>query len=611
MGGSSSKNEKMKENKKEEITKKIENEKISLKSEVKKEEKKEDNNKDINNIIKTTNKIKEEKNSDNEGQKKEILDGIEELTLENDGTLMSNKNTINSNINQVITIELPNSQSCINKDNTNKIKDIENKKDINEDKKEEETPLIIYSEKASQELIINFYEKMIEIIYNLTIRKNFISLVKSLNESYLYNINIKNYPKTKEIDEFFNSFKYSSIIIICLIFLIKDLDLYENTKKKIKDNLEQFIYSCLDETNKDIITSLKIINFMNYSRKIKKSLYNCINQIIKILFKNKTSYQNILNCLEQLLSKIETESTQDIINKINNSILFYYNASTYEETNNNNNTDNINPVTITKRRKSMIKKPKITLKNEPSFNTTRVLYKSPSFYKGFSQRKYKMKSQIKTTNSYTNILINNNIEKTNENRIKESNINPPFIKEEMSKNKKFCLILDIDETITHLVKLPFGNYFLIRPGVIELLKELYNYYEIDIFTAALQHYADNILNKLDKDNKYFSHRLYRCHCNWEEGKSIKKLSLIGRDLTKVVFVDDIERNAKYNIKNLILVSKWSDNLYDEELINIKNKLKLIAQSEKYNNDITIGLIDEKLTKIINNDNINNNIKNIS
>ena len=222
-----------------------------------------------------------------------------------------------------------------------------------------------------------------------------------------------------------------------------------------------------------------------------------------------------------------------------------------------------------------------------------------------------MKSKIKTTNSYTNILINNNIEKTNENRIKESNINPPFIKEEMSKNKKFCLILDIDETITHLVKLPFGNYFLIRPGVIELLKELYNYYEIDIFTAALQHYADNILNKLDKDNKYISHRLYRCHCNWEEGKSIKKLSLIGRDLTKVVFVDDIERNAKYNMKNLILVSKWSDNLYDEELINIKNKLKLIAQSEKYNNDITIGLIDEKLTKIINNDNINNNIKNIS
>ena len=65
------------------------------------------------------------------------------------------------------------------------------------------------------------------------------------------------------------------------------------------------------------------------------------------------------------------------------------------------------------------------------------------------------------------------------------------------------------------------------------------------------------------------------------------------------------------MKNLILVSKWSDNLYDEELINIKNKLKLIAQSEKYNNDITIGLIDEKLTKIINNNNINNNIKNIS
>ena len=176
----------------------------------------------------------------------------------------------------------------------------------------------------------------------------------------------------------------------------------------------------------------------------------------------------------------------------------------------------------------------------------------------------------------------------------------------MSKNKKFCLVLDIDETISHLVKLPFGNYFLIRPGVVELLDELYNYYEIDIFTAALQHYADNILNKLDKDNKYFSHRLYRCHCNWEEGRSIKKLSLIGRDLNKIAFVDDIERNAKYNMKNLILVSKWSDNIYDEEIINIKNKLKLIAESDKYDEDITVGLIDEKLSQInIINNNDNN------
>ena len=583
MGGSSSK----KENKYEEI-KETKNEKEELKFEIKKEE---NNKEDIKNII-INNEINEEK-SNTDNKKKECLENIEELTLENNGSLISNNNEINSNMNQVITIELPNINKNISK-NTEENNLIDNRKEI----KEEEETYAIYTEKASQELIINFYEKMIDVIYNLNIRRNFIPLIKSLNESYLFNINIKKFPKTKETDEFFNSFKYSSLIIICLIFLTKDLDLYENTKTKIKEHLEHFIFSCLDATNRDILISLKIINFISFFRKTKKSIYNSTNQIIRILFKNKPSYLNILNCLEQLLSKIHTESIQDIINKINNSILFYYNASTY------NNINETNNIVITKRKKSIIKKSFISLKNEPAFNNAKILYRSASFYKGFNLRKNKSKNKIKKTNS--NITNNNNnTGKIIENKENVINTNPPFIKEAMPKNKKFCLVLDIDETISHLVKLPFGNYFLIRPGVIELLKELYNYYEIDIFTAALQHYADNILNKLDKENKYFSHRLYRCHCNWEEGKSVKKLSLIGRDLNKIVFIDDIERNAKYNMENLILVSKWSDNIYDDEIINIKNKLKKIAESDKYNENITVGLIEEKLTQINNIENKDN------
>ena len=226
----------------------------------------------------------------------------------------------------------------------------------------------------------------------------------------------------------------------------------------------------------------------------------------------------------------------------------------------------------------------IILKNFSSFNNAKVLYRNESYYKGLTLQKYKIKNSI-----------DSNITGINKNEII-----PPFIKEEMSKDKKFCLVLDIDETISHLVKLPFGNYFLIRPGVIELLKELYKYYEIDIFTAALQSYADSILDKLDKNKIYFSHRLYRCHCSWEDGKSIKKLELIGRDLNKIAFVDDIERNAKYNMKNLILVTKWSDDIFDSEIYNITNKLKIIAENGKYDEDITRGLLDENLSKINNN-----------
>ena len=218
---------------------------------------------------------------------------------------------INSDINQATTIEFPNSQGELNKDNTIPVK-IENDNNSQEFKKEEEH-IIIYSEKVSQELIILFYEKMIEILYNLSLRKNFITLVKSLNESYLYNTNIKKYPKTKETEEFFNSFKYSSIIIICLIFLTKDIDLYNNSNKKIKENLEQFIYSCLEMTNMDIIVSLKILNFVGFSRKVKKSLYNCTNQIIKIIFKK----QNIISKYIKLFRTTAFKNRHRIYNRYN------------------------------------------------------------------------------------------------------------------------------------------------------------------------------------------------------------------------------------------------------------------------------------------------------
>ena len=548
-----------------------------------------DNNKNDNNINNKEN-IKNDKNDNSNNDKNESLDGIEELTLEKNGLLLITKK-------KDIKIEIPNSQNEQKIESTisNKVTASTEVNKIITEKNEEK--IITYSEKEIQELIIDFYERMLDIIYNFHLRKNFNTLVKSFNETYLYKLDIKKFPKTREANIFLDSFKYSSLIIIGLVFLTKDFDLYENTKKKVKENLEQFVHSCLDEINKDILNSLKILSFMSFFRKTKKSIYTCTNQIIRIIFKNRTSYINISNCVDQLFTDIETKSIQEILDKINNSILFYFNACTYNES---NKKEEEQPQT---RKKSTLKNSKSYLWNEYSFNSAKSLYRNSSFYKGYNRKNKNRTSKYIKINIYKGDYS----EKTNDDKIKESDINPPFIKEEMPKNKKFCLVLDIDETISHLVKLPFGNYFLIRPGVIELLKELYNYYEIDIFTAALQHYADNILNKLDKDHKYFSHRLYRCHCNWEEGKTVKRLSLIGRDLKKIVFVDDIENNAKYNMRNLILVSKWSDNIYDEEIINIKSKLKLIAESNKYDEDITVGLIDEKLNKLIdvNNNNSNN------
>ena len=71
-------------------------------------------------------------------------------------------------------------------------------------------------------------------------------------------------------------------------------------------------------------------------------------------------------------------------------------------------------------------------------------------------------------------------------------------------------------------------------------------YELVIFTAAKQEYADWVLDQLDED-RLISHRLYRQHVsNLDDGGYLKDLNLVGRDLSKCVLVD----NAASNFANL-------------------------------------------------------------
>ena len=96
------------------------------------------------------------------------------------------------------------------------------------------------------------------------------------------------------------------------------------------------------------------------------------------------------------------------------------------------------------------------------------------------------------------------------------------------------------------------------------------------------------MNKIDIDNNYISHRLNKDHVIFEEGKSVKKLNMIGRDLNKIIFVDNMKSNAKFNLQNLCHVSTWIYDINDEEIIKLKDKLKFIATNNKYKDDIRKG-----------------------
>ena len=63
--------------------------------------------------------------------------------------------------------------------------------------------------------------------------------------------------------------------------------------------------------------------------------------------------------------------------------------------------------------------------------------------------------------------------------------------------RKYTLVLDLDETLVH-----FDNrkmVYKVRPYCIRFLTDMAKFYEVVIFTAAHQSYANFILDKLDPE----------------------------------------------------------------------------------------------------------------
>ena len=55
-------------------------------------------------------------------------------------------------------------------------------------------------------------------------------------------------------------------------------------------------------------------------------------------------------------------------------------------------------------------------------------------------------------------------------------------------------MLDLDETLIHYVEVGDEGHFLVRPGCTSFLKRMHRKYELVIFTAAMQDYADWVLD---------------------------------------------------------------------------------------------------------------------
>ena len=85
-----------------------------------------------------------------------------------------------------------------------------------------------------------------------------------------------------------------------------------------------------------------------------------------------------------------------------------------------------------------------------------------------------------------------------------------LIAEELT-GRDYCLVLDLDETLIHFKNDNGRAKFLIRPYTYNFLRNLSEYYELIIFTAAQKEYADWILDKIDSKviRPLFSYQIIR------------------------------------------------------------------------------------------------------
>ena len=182
-----------------------------------------------------------------------------------------------------------------------------------------------------------------------------------------------------------------------------------------------------------------------------------------------------------------------------------------------------------------------------------------------------LSSNINLINKFNRCLIGSSIT----NNIKDF---PPFLPP-INPKYKYTLILDMDETLIHYFFTTINGMFFVRPYCFNFLRELNNIYEIITFTAGTKEYADNILNVLDMNNNIIKFRLYREHTTIIGCSIYKDLSKLGRDLSKVIIIDNLKENFKMQPNNGIFVKTWTNDIND---IQLKDLLKILKDIVNHN-----------------------------
>ena len=125
--------------------------------------------------------------------------------------------------------------------------------------------------------------------------------------------------------------------------------------------------------------------------------------------------------------------------------------------------------------------------------------------------------------------------------------------------RPYSLVLDLDETLIYCCIERKQIFF--RPFLKQFLLALKPQFELIIFTASLKEYADFVLYSIEQKIgvNIFDRRLHRDHTDCINGVYYKNLTILQRDLSKVIIVDNFPENFKPQKDNGIHIKSFTIN----------------------------------------------------
>ena len=416
----------------------------------------------------------------------------------------------------------------------------------------------------------------IEIDENELIIFNFESIV-TLEEilTYFFNQNMK--LKKNNYISLFKIFKFYRIYNSLDLIFIKEKNLINIIQKLFKLELSTIL---LDEIYTIEINNIKEKNIMIIKDCLILNHQNFL--ILSLILIEILQFHNMTNLYQNKIRKIIYEKLIDY--KLNNT----------------NNIENLKDLFL-----------KIEQKNKDIENKIKLI---------LAEKNIKNKQIFELFNKINELTLEELIKKalkilgTNEKQISENDnfnsikiksVKVPFLSPfKNDENYILTIILDLDGTLIYDQNIEVNyeeeeeddednkhqknNDIILRPRILEFLDKLLELKcELIIFTSSVKQRADEVINIIEKNKRYFNGRLYREHCTLMGAAYVKDISKLGRDLSKTIIIDNDLGCFYFQQENGILVKSFEGKEDDNKLLNLHQILNQIIKSPF--NDIRVEL----------------------